>query len=109
VPKGFPAEIEAYAGPGDDLPVAWMLAALRRRGVQHLLIEAGGDLLFQCLAADAIDEMFVTLCPLVIGGPAPSLAGGAGFDLATMRRLTLLSSEVQGDEIFLHYALRRTP
>jgi 5-amino-6-(5-phosphoribosylamino)uracil reductase len=106
VPKGFAAEIDGY-GPGDDLPVAWMLAQLRRRGVQHLLIEAGGDLLFQFLAADAIDEMHLTLCPLVIGGPAPSLAGGAGFDLATMRRLRLLASEVEGDEIFLHYAVTK--
>ncbi len=107
VPAGFTAEIEAYDGPGPDLPVAWMLEQLRRRGVQRLLIEAGGDLLFQFLAADAVDEMFLTLCPLVIGGPAPALAAGAGFDLATMRRLRLLSSRAEGDELFLHYALRR--
>ena len=52
------------------------------RGVERLLVEAGGDLLFQFLAADAIDEMYLTLCPLVVGGDAPSLADGAGFDLA---------------------------
>jgi 5-amino-6-(5-phosphoribosylamino)uracil reductase len=107
VPAGFAAEVEAYDGPGADLPVAWMLEALRRRGVQRLLIEAGGDLLFQFLAADAIDEMHLTLCPLVIGGPAPPLVGGPGFDLATMRRLKLLASQVEGDEIFLHYAVTK--
>jgi riboflavin-specific deaminase-like protein len=109
VPPGFPAEIEAF--DGDDLPVPWMLQALARRGVQSLLVEAGGDLLFQFLAADAIDEMHVTLCPLVIGGDAPSLADGAGFDRATMKRLTLLAHECIGDELFLHYAVRtaRTP
>lgn len=107
IPRDFPAEVEGYDGPGDDLPVAWMLDALRRRGVERLLIEAGGDLLFQFLAADAVDEMHLTLCPLVIGGPAPSLAGGPGFDLATMRRLTLLAHEVEGDEIFLHYLVTK--
>lgn len=107
VPANFAAEVEGYDGPGDDLPVAWMLDALRRRGVQRLLIEAGGDLLFQFLAADAIDEMHVTLCPLVIGGPAPSLVDGAGFDIATMRGLKLLASAVEGDEIFLHYAVTK--
>ncbi len=107
VPRGFEAEIEGYAGPGDDLPVAWMLDALKRRGVERLLIEAGGDLLFQFLAADAVDELHVTLCPLVIGGPAPTLAGGPGFDLATMRRLKLLAHEVEGDEVFLHYAVTK--
>jgi 5-amino-6-(5-phosphoribosylamino)uracil reductase len=105
VPKGFPAETDTCDGPGGDLPVAWMLERLRARGIERLLVEAGGDLLFQFLAADAIDEMHVTLCPLVIGGDAPSLADGAGFTLAQVRRLVLFSHEVEGDEVFLHYRL----
>lgn len=105
IPAGFPAEVEGF--DGEDLPVAWMLDQLRRRGVERLLVEAGGDLLFQFLAADALDEMHVTLCPLVIGGPTPSLAGGPGFAWPDVRRLTLLAHEVEGDEIFLHYALNR--
>jgi 5-amino-6-(5-phosphoribosylamino)uracil reductase len=105
IPARFPAEFEGYEG--SDLPVPWMLDRLRRRGVQRLLVEAGGDLLFQFLAADAIDEMHVTLCPLVIGGDAPSLADGAGFTLPQMRRLRLLAHEAEGDEVFLHYAVQR--
>lgn len=107
VPPGFAAEVEVYDGPEGSLPVPFMLAALARRGVQTLLVEAGGDLLFQFLAADALDELYVTLCPLVIGGAAPSLADGAGFALAELRRLQLRSAEVVGSEIFLHYAVRR--
>jgi riboflavin biosynthesis pyrimidine reductase len=107
VPPGFVADVEPWHGPGDDLPVAWMLEALQRRGVERLLIEAGGDLLFQFLAADAVDELFVTLCPLIIGGPAPSLADGHGFAWPEVRRLELLDSEVAGHEVFLHYATRR--
>ncbi len=106
VPPEFAAEFEGWAGEG-DLPVAWMLDRLAERGIERLLIEAGGDLLFQFLAADAIDEMHVTLCPLVVGGPAPSLADGSGFDRAHLRRLTLLGCEVAGNEIFLHYRNRR--
>jgi riboflavin biosynthesis pyrimidine reductase len=105
IPPGFAAEVEGY--DGDDLPVPWMLERLRERGVERLLVEAGGDLLFQFLAADAIDEMNVTLCPLVIGGDTPSLADGLGFALGDVRRLQLLASEVEGDEIFLRYAVRR--
>lgn len=103
VPDGFPAEVEAWAGDGDDLPVSWVLEVLAKRGVETLLVESGGDLLFQFLAAGAIDEMFVTLCPLVVGGRAPTLVDGAGFDLADAPRLALISAEVEGDEIFLHY------
>jgi len=102
VPSGFPAEVEAWRGEGDP-PVAWIVERLAARGVEHLLVEAGGDLLFQFLAADAIDEMHVTLCPIVVGGPAPTLADGAGFDRADLRRLALIASETEGDEIFLHY------
>lgn len=105
IPAGFAAEVEGY--DGEDLPVPWMLERLRERGVERLLVEAGGDLLFQFLAADAIDEMNVTLCPLVIGGDTPSLADGIGFALPDVRRLQLLASEVEGDEIFLRYAVRR--
>ena len=108
--KPFAAEAEGWAGEGDDLPVAWMLEQIARRGVERLLVEAGGDLLFQFLAADAIDEMFLTLCPFVVGGPAPSLAGGPGFDLADLRRMRLVSAEPEGDEVFLHYeAIKRGP
>jgi riboflavin-specific deaminase-like protein len=102
VPERFPAEIEAWPGEG-DIPVRWILERLAARGVERLLVEAGGELLFQFLAADAIDEMHVTLCPIVVGGDAPSLVDGAGFDRADVRRLELVASEVEGDEIFLHY------
>lgn len=110
VPPGV--EVERYAPATDDadgsIPVPWMLERLAARGVERLLVEAGGDLLFQFLAADAIDEMHVTLCPLVVGGPAPSLADGEGFDRDRLRQLELVSAEVEGDEVFLHYRSRRS-
>ena len=96
-------EVEGWAGEGGDLPVAWILERLAGRGIERLLVEAGGDLLFQFVAADALDEMYLTLCPLVVGGDAPSLADGPGFDLAGLRRLRLLAAEPVGDEVFLHY------
>ncbi len=105
LPAPMAVECEGWAGEG-DLPVDWMLSRLAARGVERLLVEAGGDLLFQFLAADALDELHVTLCPLIVGGPAPTLADGEGFDRDGLRRLALLSAEVEGDEIFLHYRRR---
>ena len=102
VAPGFPAEVDAWPGEGDP-PIGWILDRLAARGVERLLVEAGGDLLVQFLAADAIDEMHVTLCPIVVGGDAPTLADGAGFDRDDVRRLRLIASEVEGDEVFLHY------
>jgi 5-amino-6-(5-phosphoribosylamino)uracil reductase len=105
--KRVPAEAEGWPGEASDLPVPWILEQLARRGVERLHVEAGGELLFQFLAADAIDEMYLTLCPLVVGGDAPSLADGPGFDLADARRMQLLAAEPEGDEVFLHYAAVR--
>jgi riboflavin biosynthesis pyrimidine reductase len=102
----FPCESEGWPGEGADVPVPWILEALERRGVGTLLVEAGGDLLFQFLAAGALDEMNVTLVPRVAGGRAPSLADGPGFDFAAMPRLALVACEPEGDELFLRYAVR---
>ena len=115
LPPGFVAparlEVEAYDPPGGaepgSLPVPWIVRTLAARGISNLLVEAGGDLLFQFLAADALDELNVTLCPLVVGGDTPSLADGPGFLFREMRRLALLSAEIEGDEIFLRYRVRR--
>lgn len=115
LPPGFSAparlEVETYDAPaGADaglLPVPWIVRTLAARGISNLLVEAGGDLLFQFLLADALDELNVTLCPLVIGGDTPSLADGPGFLFREMRRLALLSAEIEGDEIFLRYRVRR--
>ncbi|NUZ07846.1 RibD family protein [Piscinibacter koreensis] len=108
VRDAFPDAFEAWPGGDEDLPIGWIVDVLRRRGVERVLVEAGGDLVFQFLAADALDEMHVTLCPLVIGGRTPSLAGGTGFTFDEMRRLRLLDAKQVGDELFLHYRVSRT-
>jgi riboflavin-specific deaminase-like protein len=106
LPARCRADVEAWCGDGDP-PIDWILERLAARGIERLLVEAGGDLLFQFLAADALDEMYVTLCPIVVGGDAPTLADGLGFDRDEVRRLQLVASEVEGDEIFLHYRVAR--
>jgi riboflavin-specific deaminase-like protein len=104
--RDVPAQVEVWPGDGDP-PVWWIVDRLAARGVETLLVEGGGDLVFQFLAADALDEMHVTLCPIVVGGDAPTLADGVGFDRDDVRRLELVASEVEGDEIFLHYRVSR--
>lgn len=85
---------------------ARVVADLAARGVETLLIEAGGALIFDFLEAGLVDEMFVTLCPLVLGGVgAPSLVDGPGFSAATMKRLALRSTVRWGDELYLRYGV----
>ncbi len=103
VPGKLPAEV--VVGP---VTVPRVLAALAARGVETLLIEAGGDVISQFLAAEAVDEMYVTVCPVVLGGKgAPSLADGAGFAFDQAPRLSLLHAHAMGNEVFCRYRVDR--
>lgn len=105
IPPSFPFEVVSSAL---EITPHWIIDELAKRGVKTLLIEAGGELLFPFLQAELIDEMHVTLCPLLIGGKtAPSLVGGGGFDKNTVKKLGLIKQETVGSEIFLHYKVLR--
>ncbi len=99
---------EVLVQPGAiDLPA--LLAHLRAvRGVRHLLCEGGPTLLWSLFEADLVDEVFVTLVPAIVGGEAAkTMVGGAGFLPDTVRRLTVVSAEPVGDELFLAYRVTR--
>ena len=86
--------------------ISWALDVLAARGCRSVLMEAGGSLIFQALQADRLDEIYLTLCPWVIGGKgAPTLADGAGFGPRDLRRLELLSCRQVGAELYLHYGV----
>jgi riboflavin-specific deaminase-like protein len=89
-------------------------AALRwlreRWGVKRLVCEGGGELNDAMFRADLVDEVHLTLCPLVFGGrDAPTIADGPGYArLADARRFRLKSARRVGDELFLVYQRVRT-
>lgn len=90
-----------------DLPA--LLAHLRAvRGVRDLLCEGGPTLLWSLFEADLVDEVLVTLVPVVVGGErARTMVEGAGFLPGATRRLEVLEVERVGDEIFLAYRVAR--
>lgn len=89
-----------------EVTVPWIVEQLEKRGVQNLLLEAGGDLLYQFLAAGVVDEIYATVCPGILGGRgAPSLVDGEGF--MDVQRLELLHAQVFGEEIYCRYRVKR--
>lgn len=61
-----------------DLPAAF--DRLEEAGVEHLLVEGGGELLFSLFEADLVDRVSVFVGSIVIGGrEAPTLVDGEGF------------------------------
>jgi 2,5-diamino-6-(ribosylamino)-4(3H)-pyrimidinone 5'-phosphate reductase len=84
-PQDFVAEMEVAGADvicvGDQrVDLAAGLAELESRGIDRLMVEGGGELIFSLFEADLVDELSVFVGPMVIGGrEAPTLADGEGF------------------------------
>ena len=75
-----------------------VLEALAQRGFKRALCEGGPSLLGEWAAAGAIDEMCVTVSPLLVGGAGPGILGRVELDGPA--RLRLLSA-VEGDSTLM--------
>lgn len=73
--------------------------------VKRLLCEGGGELNGALFRASLIDEIHLTISPVIFGGrAAPTLADGAGVArLADAARFTLVSMKRAGAGLFLVY------
>ncbi|PSQ52339.1 2,5-diamino-6-(ribosylamino)-4(3H)-pyrimidinone 5'-phosphate reductase [Halobacteriales archaeon SW_8_65_20] len=91
---------------GDDrvaLPDAF--AALERDGIDRLLVEGGGELIFSLFEADLVDELTVYVGSMLMGGrDAPTLADGEGFTEA-FPTLDLRDVSRLDDGVVLSYAV----
>jgi 2,5-diamino-6-(ribosylamino)-4(3H)-pyrimidinone 5'-phosphate reductase len=95
------AEVVVAGDTRVDLPLA--LDALESRGVDRLMIEGGGELIFSLFADDLVDDLSVFVAPQVIGGrDAPTLADGDGF-VEDFSELELAGVERVDDGVLLEY------
>ncbi len=84
-----------------------MIEILAERGVRRVMVEGGATLNFEMIKADVIDEIHVTVSPVVIGGgDAPTLVDGEGFTPDGIRDLELISCEQRGSSILVKYRVR---
>jgi 5-amino-6-(5-phosphoribosylamino)uracil reductase len=107
VAGSFEQILVADASPGG---IDWIDAfqQLKHLGIRHVALLGGGDLVASLLAADLIDEFWLTVCPLILGGTAaPTPVEGEGFSSKLAPRLELLGVETIEQEVFLHYRLQR--
>ncbi len=95
------ADVVAAGDGAVDLPAA--LAALRARGAAHLLCEGGPHLLGALTAADLVDELCLTVSPLLAGGDAGRIATGPPGPARPMALRHVLAED---DMLFLRYARR---
>lgn len=94
----------AYERVGDDLPL--LMARLRaEHGVRSVLCEGGPTLNSFLLAADLVDELFLTLNPKLLGGAA-GLTIVAGRQLVEPADEELLSLAEGGGELFTRWRVK---
>lgn len=96
----------------NEIDFAKALAWLRREhGVKRLLCEGGGTLNDALFRAGLVDEIHLTLCPLIFAGAdAPTISDGQGFTpLAAAARFQLKSRRTLGNEQFLLFERSNAP
>jgi 5-amino-6-(5-phosphoribosylamino)uracil reductase len=104
--KGFERIIQAENAAG---AVDWTAAfqTLATLGCDRVAALGGGELIAGLLAAECVDELKITICPLILGGQtAPTLVGGDGFLEAIAPRLELIAAPTIDQEVFLHYRIK---
>ena len=77
------------------------LRELAAAGLRRLVLLGGADLAGQLLAEHLVDELQLTLCPLLLGGPHSWLP--PGVDLPPSRWVLLEQRLLEGQELLLRY------
>jgi riboflavin biosynthesis pyrimidine reductase len=89
---GAVAEVIDASGPQPDrVDAGAALDILNKRGLRRVLTEGGPSLLSLFIERDLLDELCVTIAPILVGGSARRIATGAGAAHTRMRRSHLLS------------------
>jgi riboflavin-specific deaminase-like protein len=97
-------ELAGVASTGEHVDMAAILDDLGDRGIRRLMVEGGGSIHTQFLAAGLADEIRCAVAPFFIGDPAaPRFVGPAQFANGPSRRMVLDRVEAVGDLAVLHY------
>jgi 5-amino-6-(5-phosphoribosylamino)uracil reductase len=88
------ADVEDCSGEDPSaIDVSAMLAMLAARGLLRVLTEGGPSLHGSFIEADLLDELCLTIAPVLAGGQARRIATGPGQVLTRMRCTQLLTDE----------------
>jgi riboflavin-specific deaminase-like protein len=102
--------VATVIGAGDPLDLGRVLDDLGGRGIGRLMVEGGGRVHTQFLAAGLAGEVQVAVAPFLVGDPAaPRLFGPAAYPNGPGNPLPLAEARPIGDLVLLRYQPRPDP
>ncbi|MFJ2745383.1 RibD family protein [Streptomyces sp. NPDC087440] len=98
-------ELADVVSVGPELDWGLVLDELGRRGVRRLMVEGGGTIHTQLMAADLADEVHLAVAPLLVGrAEAPKFLNAADYPGGSTSRMRLLEARAIGDVVLLRFA-----
>lgn len=87
----------------DRVDLQEAIDALETRGIEQLMIEGGGEIIYSLFENGLVDRLSVFVGPIIIGGrDAPTLADGDGF-VSGFPELDLVGVDRLDDGVLLEY------
>jgi 2,5-diamino-6-(ribosylamino)-4(3H)-pyrimidinone 5'-phosphate reductase len=85
----------------------YMLEILYNRGIEKLMVEGGGTVIWNFIKRSLFDEIFVYIAPIIIGGRfTPTIADGEGFtDIQKLISLKINKISQLGNGVLMHYKI----
>ncbi|MBF2008974.1 MAG: RibD family protein [Chlorogloeopsis fritschii C42_A2020_084] len=92
----------------EKIDIAVALQHLLTLDIAKLAVLGGGELIASMLELELIDELWLTVCPLILGGAsAPTPVEGRGFLSQVAPQLQLMEVRTFEQEVFLNYRIKR--
>ncbi len=106
--KSFGDNVELLRCPLKEdglLDLSFVLTALYHKGIKTLLVEGGGTVIWQFLKQRFVDELWVYVGPMIIGGKkTPTLADGNGISTVDdLVKLKIKQVQKLGEGILIQY------
>ncbi|MBV9821435.1 MAG: dihydrofolate reductase family protein [Actinobacteria bacterium] len=98
--------VQAPSGPDGGVDFAASIAALRELGYRRILCEGGPRLFAAGVAAGAVDELCLTVSPLLTGPGAPRIVAGEAWPDRLMPGLRLVGLLTEDHALFCRYRLQ---
>lgn len=99
--------VQVPSGPDGGVDFAGSITALRELGYRRILCEGGPRLFAAGVAGGAVDELCLTVSPMLTGPDGPRIVAGQPWPEELRPRLRLTGLLTEDDALFCRYLIQR--